>query len=142
MKKIVFSILLLAIIQTVFSQETNTSAQITKQDYIKKGKTQKIAAWSFLGGGLAMTIGGIAINASQPWYLFGTPPSDYNKNKGLGLAVVGIVATLGSIPLFISSAKNKKRAKSIVFNNQDIYLPTLNGFAFYKEPVISFQIHF
>lgn len=142
MKKIIFSILLLTTIQIVFSQETNTLVQFTKQDFIKKSKTQKILAWSFLGGGLAMTVGGIAINASQPWYIFGPPPPGYNKNKGIGLAVFGLVTTLGSIPMFIISAKNKKRARSIAFENQEIYLPASNGFAFCRQPAIAFRIHF
>jgi len=39
------------------------------------------------------------------------------------LGIAGIGAALGSIPFFISSAKNKRRALPVAISNQKIFVP-------------------
>jgi hypothetical protein len=78
-----------------------------------------------LGGGVAMIIGGIAINMAQP--VFGSNASSEDNNKGLWLSYLGVATTLVSIPLFISAGKHKKKAKiqlkngAVGFNNEINY---------------------
>lgn len=45
MKKIIFCSLLLVLTITTFSQQNIPSPTLTKQEYIKKSKSQKTAAW-------------------------------------------------------------------------------------------------
>ena len=74
-------------------------------DYLQKSKRQKSAAFSFLGGGSALIITGLLIGN--------------RKNSSFGDAAtgaivggLGIVSVIGSIPLFIASGKNKRRANA------------------------------
>ena len=57
-----------------------------------------------------------------------------NSNKGTGQSLTGGVLTLGgailsltSIPVFINSSKNKRRAAALAVNNSKINLPQGNS---------------
>ena len=110
MKKVIIFCLLLTVSVTSFSQQTPaTKIPLTKTDYLQKSKKQKTAAWILLGGGTAMTAGSI-VWASQNIFSTSSGPTV--------LFVVGCVSMVGSIPLFIASSKNKKRAMSVSFKNE------------------------
>lgn len=113
--------------------QTSKFSPLTKEDYVKKSKAQKTGAWVTLGAGIGMVAGGLAINIGSDWI-------PENENKGLWLSYVGGVATLASIPLFISSHKNKKRAASLTVNHQSILLPKQGGWCFNRQPVVSLKI--
>lgn len=81
---------------------------LNKQDYLKKSKTQKTTAWVLVGGGIAMMAGAVLINLSDGLYT--------NSSKGIGLFYTGTATTLLSIPFFISSGKNKRKARRMSFN--------------------------
>ena len=126
--------LLLFVVKS-FSQ-TQSSPELSKDYYLQKSKNQKITAWVLLGAGVGMTVGGLLINLDQPYY----GGSSTDNAKGLWLSYVGIASTLASIPFFISSHKNKKRAASVSINNQRIYFPQQNGFAAKTQPSINLKI--
>jgi hypothetical protein len=115
MKKVLASLTLLIIGMSCLCQQAD-SLQSIKTDYLRKSKNQKTAAWVLLGGGIALTVTGMIIYSNayttavenDPWY-FGT---DANPT-GAVMATVGILSSLGSIPLFIASGKNKKRGMAI-----------------------------
>ena len=96
MKKIILFSSLLLLSAVTFSQQTTTAVPMTKTDYLKKSKTQKVQAFVFLGAG-ATTLAIIS-------------KGNTSLNSVGALLVVGSVLTLGSIPLFIASAKNKRKA--------------------------------
>src|SRR4030095_9061607 len=50
-KIIVFSLFVVSFL-SCFSQQTNPSNALTKEEYLQKSKHQKTAAWVLLGGGL------------------------------------------------------------------------------------------
>jgi ABC-type transport system involved in multi-copper enzyme maturation permease subunit len=94
---IILIILLSAITGTGFSQETTSPNQpLTRQDYLKKSKTQKILGFVFLGVG----VGCIALVSSGE--------SSFGTTAAVGVA--GGVIALSSIPLFIASGRNKRKA--------------------------------
>ena len=115
MKKIIVSLTALTIGISCFCQRAD-SLQAIKTDYLRKSKNQKTAAWVLLGGGVAMTITGIIIYSNDytnavednPLYL----GADANP-AGAVIATIGLLSSAGSIPLFIASGKNKKRALAI-----------------------------
>jgi hypothetical protein len=81
---------------------------LTREEYIKKSKTQKIVGFVFLGSG---AIALLSVSAGN---------TDFNT---LGNVVaIGGLSTLASIPLFIASAKNKRKAKNatLSFNFEKI----------------------
>ena len=98
MKKIILFSLLLLLSAVTFCQQT-TAPTLTKAEYLQKSKGQKTAAWILLGVGVACA----AIAA----------PGNVSLNSLPVLIIGGGAAAIGSIPLFIASAKNKKRASNI-----------------------------
>lgn len=126
--------LLFAFTTTAFSQKTEKNT-LTKADYLQRVRNKKLGAWLLIGGGTAMVVGGLAINWDQPFFGAGTRP-----NKGLWLSYVGCASLLGSIPLFISAHKDKKKAASLAINLLDIKWPEQNGLVLLKQPALSLRI--
>ena len=115
MKKITIYILLLAIPAVSFSQSTPGNAPTIKTDYLKKSHSQKTAAWILLGGGFALSTAGIAVGVnevSNELYNIFDPTPEKTSNVGGVLFFTGCASMLGSIPFFISSGKNKRKAVS------------------------------
>ena len=96
MRKVTICMLLLIFSTTSFCQETTPEAPMTRADYLKKSKSQKIIGFVLIGVG-AITLAAIS-----------------GGNTDLGaigpIAGIGVACILISIPVFIGSAKNKKRA--------------------------------
>ena len=85
-----------------FCQKTNDSVPVVKTDYLAKSKSQKTAAFILLGIGVTtLTIASVA---------------DLDLDAVGAVVVVGGAATIASIPLFIASGKNKKKARNITTN--------------------------
>lgn len=61
--------------------------------------------------------------------------------SGAGFVLVGLASMVGSIPIFINSAKNKGRAEGTVnFKNQQVLLPYQNNFSVKLQPTISVKL--
>ena len=138
MKNIVCFLTLLLFVLGSFSQTPAPS----KDYYLKKSKTQKTVGWVMIGGGVVMTTISILIPYKQS-----DNPFDYltysNASGGAAILLLGGIGTaLGSIPFFISSAKNKRKAASIVISDQNIFLPRQNSFALKTQPTITLKIGF
>jgi len=95
---------LLLLRASVLSQEVSPKQSLSKEDYLKKSKSQKTGAWVLLGAGVAV-LAITGINAASSVDL--TSPIDESHAFGIGLAAAMAVS---SIPLFIASGKNKKRS--------------------------------
>jgi hypothetical protein len=111
MKKIILYTLLLVIPAASFSQSTTDNAPVVKTDYLQKSKKQKTAAWVLLGGGTLLSSIGLVIAADNVFSGIGIGSSG-SYNTGMVLFYTGGAAMFGSIPFFISSAKNKRKAMS------------------------------
>lgn len=136
MKKIVFSLTLLLFAVKLFSQ----SAAFSKDYYLKKSKTQKTVGWVLLGGGVTMTTAGYLLLIKQA---NDDPLNTFVGAKGQGyvmLMTAGAATTLGSIPFFISSAKNARKAATISFNNQNMLFPQQNSFVLKTQPTLTLKI--
>lgn len=93
----------------VFSQSENPAT--SKEYYLKKSKTQKTIAWIMLGVGSVTAITGLIIEESE----VNNDLVNYLVDDKLGgtctvMIVAGSAIALGSIPLFIISSKNKRKA--------------------------------
>jgi len=104
MKNIIVLTLLLIVSASSFSQQNNPAPTSINQDYLKKSKRQKIAAWSLLLGGIGLEA--IAFAAA------------YETESGATLLIAGFLANLASIPFFILAHGNKKKAMSLSFKNE------------------------
>jgi len=140
MKKIIFFTTLLIIATATFSQQTNPSPVLTKENYLLKSKKQKILARILLGGGAAFAITGMIIPKGEIVHE-GFLGNDY-KNDGIKgtFKLAGILSMAGSIPLFIASSKNKKKAASLSFKNEPFPQIQRNNFVNRNISTLSLKI--
>lgn len=97
MKHITICLTLLIFSTFSFSQQKNSTQNITKQDYLQKSKHQKKTAWILAGGGVILQISGAIA------YKYGS--------AGLFLFGAGLLSEAVSIPFFISAGINKRKSK-------------------------------
>ena len=101
--------LMLAFPASSFCQKTNDAVPSVQKDYLQKSKHQKTAAWILLGGGTALIATGIIVGTGEDAYFT-------DAAGGAAVAGIGLLSTIASIPLFIASGKNKKKAMHMTAN--------------------------
>ena len=131
MKKITVFISMLLIAASTFCQQTNPAPALTKQDYLKKSKTQKFVAAGLLVGGFITGLVGVNKNMNQ---------EDNIDGGGETAMVIGGLACLASIPVFIIASKNKKKAMSMSFYNQPLPQMQKNSLVYRAIPSIKLKI--
>lgn len=136
MKKIFIFLMLLLFTIRAFGQEI-PSTEFSKEYYLEKSKKQKTTGWVMLGSGAVLTIVGI-IGFSSTW-----DDSSYSSTDAYGImAVGGPLICLGSIPFFISSGNNAKKAATLSFNNQPILMPQQGLLVQNSHPSLALKIDF
>ena len=96
--RVLLFILIVLISLPANSQQQDSAFVMTKQDYLRKSRSQLRAGFILLGIGVTT----IAILSAGD--------TDFEQ---LGVfAVLGGAATIVSIPLFIASARNKRKARA------------------------------
>ena len=139
MKKINLLAIVLILSVQLFSQSAPTEADFL----LKRSKSQKTGAWLLLGGGIASITAGALIGPAEV--------SDYNNIwdpfddehdgiGGTGFIVGGTLAVLGSIPLFMAAARNKKDAVLISLKEEKTQVIYHGSFADRSYPAISLRI--
>ncbi len=155
MKKIICLMLVLIVAESTFSQQITPSPTLTKQDYLLKSRHQKTAAWLLLGGGLTLsTIGSIiaAPKAAEdvgyvvllfPNIIAGNPqPEPQNDYTVETIMIIGgTAAMLSSIPLFIASGKNKRKAMNLSFKNETAPQIYKSSLIYTSIPSLSLKFH-
>jgi hypothetical protein len=115
-KRLSIFILLLFFSAGSFAQSTRPSQEFNKEHYLKLSKSQKTGGWILLGGGTALVSAGIGIGfgqaVTQIGNIFSTEPQK-TSNSGEVLFYTGLAAMAGSIPFFIASSKNRKKANAL-----------------------------
>jgi len=97
-------------------------AKDLKLDYLRKSKDQKVFAYTLLATGLTLgTLGGLGLALADT---FGSTHSSSGSSEML--LATSAVALMSSIILFNEAAKNKKRAKLVVGNQQTLFPKSLN----------------
>ena len=134
MKSIILCLILLVFGFQSFSQAPEGS----RDYYLQKSKNQKTAGWVLLGVGTAMAVGG-GIGFSNNFELF---DSTTKGDVYGGIMLAGIVADLVSIPVFISSGRNARRAARVSVSSQLIDFPKGNNRYAKAHPAISVKIPF
>ena len=135
MKKPTIFILLLILSISSFSQQT-------KQDYLQKSKNQKKAATILLGGGALLILTAFIIPRGEQTGTSYIIYTDY-KNDGIktALGLTGVVSVLGSIPFFIASGKNKRRAMNLSFRNERAPQVERSSFVYRTVPSLNLKIN-
>ncbi|HEU5164436.1 MAG TPA: hypothetical protein VFU29_02790 [Chitinophagaceae bacterium] len=135
MKKIVIYFLMLALPATTFCQKTNDSVPSVQNDYLQRSKNQKTVAWVLLGGGTALIATGIIVGS-------GKESTFSDAAGGAAVAGIGLLSTISSIPLFIASGKNKRKATkaSAFIKMETAPLLQKQSFVQHSYPVFSVNI--
>ena len=118
MKKVILSLTILLLITHAFSQDT-TLTLLTKEDYLRKSKSQKTAAWILLGTSVVSLLGSAATYEFTVW----GDQSDIDNNGSTVLAIVGVGALASSITLFIAAGRNRRKATYLTINQESMLLP-------------------
>jgi len=119
MKKIILILIGSFLVLSSYSQTLNPT--LTKDAYLQKSKKQKTTGWVLFTGGTTMAlIGGLVFSDNFDY------GSDAATDSSGYLVLGGVFVDLLSIPFFISSAKNARKAASISLNTQKLSLPVYN----------------
>jgi hypothetical protein len=126
--------MLLILATATFSQQTKPSPALTKQDYLQKSKNQKTGAWVLLAGGTALIGTG---------FLIGDRKESSFSDAGTGVVIggLGFLATIGSIPLFIASGKNKRKGMNLSFKNETAPQILKSSFVYRHIPSLILKIN-
>ena len=124
MKKFIIIAILFVFATTSFSQQKIQKHVLTQTDYLQKSKKQKKTGSILLAGGAGLIITAFIIPRGKLVYdgiCIGAYCSDKYKNDGIKSAffVAGGISALSSIPLFIISGKNRRKATSVSFKNEN-----------------------
>lgn len=115
---------------SVFLKDTS----YTSVYYLQKSKNQETGAWVMLGGGMALSVIGFVGVLSNAF------ATDNSAEPYAIVALTGFGLALGSIPIFIVSGHNARKAAKLSFKNQPILLPRQNSFGFKSQPTIRIAI--
>jgi hypothetical protein len=127
---LVVTILILANLSS-FSQDykANPGPRFSSEDVydilVFKSKQQKTKGFIALIGGPAITAAGIMVSRNLERSRFtGFPVSSTTAKWDIGnyVAVLGVITTLSSVPLFLSSAKYKRAANLLLTNQGTTFL--------------------
>ena len=111
MKSIVLVILCVVFYCASFAQKSSSN-QFDREYYMHKSKVKKNIGHGFLAAGGALFITGEIIDEVKKPELL----------AGFTYEFAGLVSALVSIPFFISSSKNKRKALSFTLNTQKIII--------------------
>ena len=107
-------------------RDTTVNMNMHKVDansLLQKSKKQKTTAWILLGGGAGIVATAVIITLSDGFLSLFDQKKD--NNRGVLLAAGGAVM-LGSIPFFIASGNNKRKANLILKDVTVLCNPQLN----------------
>ena len=106
MKRFILFFLMLCQLVTGIAQQSNT---VTKSDLLTKSKKQKTTAYIMLGGGVAAM--GLGL-------LIGNRKNSSFGEAGTGVVIggLGFLSAVGSIPVFSSASRNKRKAMALAIN--------------------------
>ena len=141
MKKIILFFLVAALATTVFSQQTATPP-LTKADSLQKNKTQKTIAWVLAGAGVTSVIFSIA--TADGTEIFSSIAGNNKPINRFGVLFFGGSAVaISSIPLFIASGKNKRKAMTATtyLKMQTMPLAGWNSFVQKSYPSLAVKIN-
>jgi O-antigen/teichoic acid export membrane protein len=136
MKKIFSFLMLLLFTVSTFGQQI-PNAEFSKEYYLEKSKKQKTTGWVMLASGAVVTIVGV-IGFSSSY-----DDASYSTTDAYGImTVAGPLICLGSIPFFVSSGNNAKKAATLSFKNQPILMPQQGSLVQNSQPSLSLKIDF
>jgi hypothetical protein len=128
MKSVFLLIICLSLLNCIFSQ---TKA---KEYFLQRSKNQKTTAWILLGAGVTAIITGVIVDNALK--------EGEQSFTGGFIEVGGIICTLTSVPFFISSSRNKRRATTLAISNEKVLFYPNSPLVSRLHPTFSLHIPF
>lgn len=116
-----FCLLGLVLVRTSLMAQADTAFSQIRADYLAKSKRQQTTGFILVGGGLAIAAAGILIQQNSNEKRSGVEGMNFT---GGSIALFGGCVAAASIPLFISSGRNKRRSM-ISFTR--VAVPSIKG---------------
>ena len=134
-------LIVLLLVQAVLTHAQNNISP-TKNDLLQKSKHQKKMAVILLAAGAALVTTSFIIPEGDADGGIDIYLNKTHENDGIkaALGLTGLLGMLGSIPLFIASSKNHKKAMSISFKNENLIQPQKFNIADKKIPSLAVKI--
>jgi hypothetical protein len=107
--------------------------------FLQRSKTQKKTGWIILGSGLGIAALGGIVQAAKENQGNGSWNFDFT---GLWIAIGGGCVSLSSIPFFISSGVNARKAATLTLSSQQVFIPQQNIYARTTVPSTTLKINF
>ncbi len=118
----------------------------TQEDYQRKANRQQTVAWVLAGSGATMIAAGTILAINTDWDELDYSDNSHGKREtfkaagAIGLIGTGVIAAVGSIPLFIISAKNKSKAGSLSVSNMSYQSFRQSGLHTASAPALTLRI--
>ena len=126
----------LAIISITLQLQSAAQNDSLSQRYLEKSRNKKAGGFVLLGVGLVVSTISISTNGAK---MMASSMDGGNGGSGAGGLVVGIVCIAASIPLFISSGVNKRKA-AISLSSSSMQRLNTNGIARVTQPCLKLSI--
>ena len=143
MKGLTVLILMLCLFRATAQQVADTP-----EEYLRKGRKLETTAWILVGSGVTMITAGTILALNTEWGDLDYDDAYHGRQetmKATGSVVLigaGVIASIGSIHLFIMSAKNKSKAASFSFTNQRYQLLSQGKISTASLPALTFKLNF
>ena len=141
-------LLLVIIFVLCFIRTTAQQIAETREDYLRKGRKLETTAWILLGSGITMITSGTILAFNTEWGDLDYDDAYHGRQetmKATGSVILigaGVIASIGSIHLFMMSAKNKSKAASFSFTNQHYQLLSQGKISTASLPGLTFKLSF
>ena len=142
MKKVITLSLSLCIIISASKAQVDTALINHKADpnmLLQKSKNKKKVAWIMAGGGATFILAGSIIPRGEIKRYNVIFPEYKNDGIKASFLLTGALSMLGSIPFFISSHHNKKKAASLSFRNERVQQINKSSLAYGTIPGVSLK---
>jgi len=117
MKKLLSLTVFLAVATATICQDASTETKIlSKADYLKKSRTQKIAGWCLAGTGTGILALTMLAQASEDFYYSWDSYTSYSNTNYTGYYVAGGIVLASGIVCLAASKVNSNKAHALTAN--------------------------
>lgn len=99
---------------TCISAQFTDSLSLQSQELFLKANKQESTGWILLGGGAGLAAVGLLVGSVSIWDEI-IEGDDTGTTMGEVMMITGLVSMVSSIPVFIASGNNRKKAAALVF---------------------------
>ena len=138
MRHIILILTLSFFINESFCQKVKKPFKFTKEQYLKKRKTNNIIGYTYLGTGAVLFSTGIILSDREAKKY----PNRTLKFDGIVEMFLGVVSGLVSVPFFLVANQYKYKAFKLSMSNENASILRQNNLSSTSQPTISLKISF